>query len=207
MVDAGIGPDIKDVLQELGTPFTIIKLDGRVITGEYLDYEMYYEQSTEFIRQYAYSGDFQYDSEVTGGDLIQFDNKTFLMMNVKKTLFENEAVDYSNFFIQCNSLGRISKAVKTRDPVTKRNAIVWETVFDNVYGSMVTNAPNTESLGMSDTINDKFTLFTQGYSGVISGFRYYPDLEDLTEYYHILTIDKYRFDGMLNMRLIEDSRE
>lgn len=206
MVD-GIGPDIKDVLQELGTPFTITKLDGSVITGEYLDYEMYFEQSTEFIRQFAYSGDFQYDSEVEGGDLIQFDNKTFLMMNVKKTLFENEAVDYSNFFIFCNSLGRISKAVSTRDPDTKINSIVWETVQDNVHSCMVSTAPNTEDIGSMSNINDKFTLFTQGFPGLVSGYRYYPDITDLTEYYHIMTIDKYRFAGMLTMKLIEDSRE
>lgn len=204
---AGIGEDIKDVLQELGTPFTIVKLDGTVINGESLDYEMYFEQSTEFIRQFAYSGDFQYDSLVRGGDLIQFDNKTFLMMNVKKTLFENEPVDYSNFFIECNSLGRISKAVKTRDPVTRKNTIVWETVFDSVNSCMVTTAPGTDALGSTNTINDKFTLFTQGFSGVISGFRYYPDIEDLTEYYQILSTDKYRFEGMLTMKLIEDSRE
>ena len=204
---AGIGEDIKDVLQELATPFTIIKLDGSEINGEYLDYEMYYEQSTEFIRQFAYSGDFQYDSEVEGGDLIQFDNKTFLMMNVKKTLFENEAVDYSNFFILCNSLGRICKSVDTRDPVTKKKVTVWETVFDNVNACMVSTAPNTDELGAVSTINDKFTLFTQGFSGVVSGFRYYPDITDLTEYYNILSTDKYRFAGMLTMKLIEDSRE
>ncbi len=206
MVD-GIGPDIKDVLQELGTPFTIVKLDGSEITGEYLDYEMYYEQSTEFIRQFAYSGDFQYDSKVRGGDLIQFDNKNFLMMNVKKTLFENEPVDYSNFFILCNSVGRVSKAVKTRDPVTRKNVIIWETVFDSVNGCMVSTAANTDALGSVNIINEKFTLFTQGFSGIISGYRYYPDITDLTEYYHILSIDKYRFSGMLTMKLIEDSRE
>jgi len=204
---AGIGEDIKDVLQELGTPFVITKLNGSVINGESLDYEMYFEQSTEFIRQFAYSGDFQYDSQVEGGDLIQFDNKNFLMMNVKKTLFEDEPVDYSNFFIECNSLGKICKQVSVRDPDTKKKTIVWETVFDTVHGCMVTNAANTESLGSIDTINDKFTLFTQGFKGVISGFRYYPDLEDLTEYYQILSIDKYRFAGMLTMRLFEDSRE
>ncbi len=206
MVD-GIGPDIKDVLHELGTPFTLIKLDGSKITGEYLDYEMYYEQSTEFIRQFAYSGDFQYDSQVEAGDLIQFDNKTFLMMNVKKTLFENEPVDYSNFFILCNSVGRISKAVKTRNAITKKNEIVWTTVFDNVYSCMVPLSPNTDTLGSVEIINDKFTLFTQGFVGVKSGYRYYPDINDLTEYYHILNIDKYRFAGMLTMKLIEDSRE
>ena len=206
MVD-GIGPDIKDVLQELGTPFTIVKLDGSEITGEYLDYEMYYEQSTEFIRQFAYSGDFQYDSVVVGGDLIQFDSKTFLMMNVKKTLFENAAVDYSNFFILCNSLGRISKAVETRNVDTKKKSVVWTTVVDNVYGCMVSTASNTDEMGAVNSINDKFTLFTQGYTNILSGYRYYPDIDDLTEYYNILSIDKYRFAGMLTMKLIEDSRE
>ena len=204
---AGIGSDIKDVLQELATPFTIFKLDGSVINGEYLDYEMYYEQSTEFIRQFAYSGDFQYDSTVQGGDLISFDNKYFLMMNVKKTMFENEAVDYSNFFIECNSIGRISYPVETRDINTKKKTIVWTTLFDTIHATMTPNASKDEEIGSTRNLLDRFTLFIQGYSGVLPGYRYYPNINDLTEYYHISSIDKYRFSGLLSIKLIEDSRE
>lgn len=203
----GIGDDIKDVLQELTTPFRIIPLTGAEIVGEYLDYEMYFEQSTEFIRQYAYSGTFQYDTQVGAGDLITFDNKYFLMMNIKKTLFENDVVDYSNFFIECNVLGRVSRGAEVRDGITKEITVTWNTIQDNVHGTMVVNAPDDQNLGGVSVIYDKFTLFTQGYTDLQAGDRWYPDVTDLTEYYQILSVDKYRFTGMLTMKLIEDSRE
>jgi len=204
---AGIGGDIKDVLQELGTPFVLVKLDGSELTGESLDYEMYYEQSTEFIRQFAYSGDFQYDSQVEGGDMLVFDNKHFLVMNVKKTLFENEPVDHSNFFIETNTLGRISRGGEVRDPITKEIVTTWATVLDNVYGTMVSLATADNDMGSVNTILDRFTLFTQGFSSVRPGDRWYPDVNDLTEYYQIMMIDKYRFTGLLTLKLIEDARK
>ena len=203
----GIGEDIKDVLQELTTPFEMIKLDGSSIVGEYLDYEMYFEQSTEFIRQFAYSGTFQYDTQVEPGDLLKFDNKTFLMMNVKRTLFENEIVDYSNFFIECNTLGRFSRAQEARNPTTLQLAVTWVTVQDNVPATMAVRAPQSEQLGSTEPIYDKFTLFTQGFNTLQPGDRWYPDLTDLTEYYQVRSLDKYRFTGMLTSILIEDSRE
>ena len=204
---AGIGQDIKEVLQELTTPFVMTKIDGSTVVGEYLDYEMYFEQSTEFIRQYAYSGTFQYDTLIEQGDLITFDNKNFLMMNVKKTLFENEVVDYSNFFIEANTFGRFSRAGEVRDPSTLKLGIVWAVVQNNVYGTMVVNAPNTEILGSTEVIKDRYTLFVQGFSTIQPGDRWYPDITDLTEYYLVKSIDKYRFTGLLTIKLTEDSRE
>lgn len=204
---AGIGEDIKDVLQELTTPFNITKIDGTVITGEYLDYDMYFEQSTEFIRQYAYSGTFQYDTQVEGGDLISFDNKNFLMMNVKKTLFEDEVVEYSNFFIECNSYGRFSRFGEIRDPTTLELSVVWTPIQDQVYANMMVKTGGEKVLGETTVLYDKFTLFTQGFSSIKSGDRWYPDYTNLTEYYQVRTVDKYRFTGLLTISLIEDSRE
>jgi len=204
---AGIGEDIKEVLQELTTPFVISKLTGSPISGEFLDYEMYFDQSTEFIRQFCYSGTFQYDTQIEQGDLITFDSKNFLMMNVKKTLFENEVVDYSNFFILCNSLGKFSRGVEARSATTKEIGITWTNVQDNVNGCMLSRAVSEENIGAMQTIDDKFALYTQGYTTIRPGDRYYPDRTVATEYYQVISVDKYRFTGLLSISLSEDSRE
>ena len=303
---AGIGEDIKDVLQELGTPFKIIHVNGDSVEGESLDYEMYFEQSTEFIRQHCYSGDFQYDTEIVQGDLIEFDSKKFLMMNVKRTLFENEVVDYSNFFVETNVLGRFSSSVEVRDPITLKKNIVWPNIYEiqhitdatpvendiyeltwdgvtlvsaalgadpttadlaealrvsnptdyadmpfiltddtdalvltwkkigviedlvsmvkstgsgtpvaSVYtigrasipANMSVLAPMHEEMGEMKVTQDKYTLFVQGFSYIKAGDRWYPDLDDPEEYYKILSVDKYRFTGLLSIKLIEDIRE
>ena len=303
---AGIGEDIKDVLQELGTPFKIIHVNGDEIDGESLDYEMYFEQSTEFIRQHCYSGDFQFDTEIVQGDLIEFDSKKFLMMNVKKTLFENEIVDYSNFFVETNVSGRFSRSLEVRDPISLQNQIVWSDIYEiqhitdatpivnDVYtltwdgvtlttaalgvspttadlvdalkvsnptdyanmpfvltdiedtvvltwkeigviddlavmvksvgsgipitskfnigrsvvpGNMSVLAPMHEEMGEMQITQDKYTLFTQGFSYVKAGDRWYPDSTDPDEYYKILSVDKYRFAGLLSIKLVEDIRE
>lgn len=204
---AGIGEDIRDVLQELGTPFTIVKLDGSIILGEYLDYEMYFEQSTEFIRQFCYSGDFQFDTQIAQGDLIQFDNKNFLMMNVKKTLFENEVVDFSNFFIECPSLGTFSRFGETRDPVSRALTTTWTTLHDSVPGTMTVKSQAVDRLSGMETRNDRYRLFTQGFTDIRVGDRWYPDRSVLTEYYQINAVDRFRFIGLLAISLIEDSRE
>lgn len=304
---AGIGEDIKDVLQELGTPFTIIHVNGDSVSGESLDYEMYFEQSTEFIRQNCYSGDFQFDTQIVQGDLILFDNKKFLMMNVKKTLFENEVVDFSNFFVETNVLGRFSKSFETRDSSLKKvtiwldnkevqhitdatpieddvyaltfgeitlttaalsasattsdlaealrvsdspdyesmpfvlthdtgklvlswketgdivdSAVMVKTVGsgtpvtsdfisgedrDSIPGTMLVSPPSNEEMESVDIILDKYTLFTQAHNYVVPGDRWYPDINDQDEYFKVLSVDKYRFDGLLSIKLTEDIRE
>ena len=128
-------------------------------------------------------------------------------LNVKKTLFENEPVDHSNFFIETNTLGRISRGGEVRDPITKEIVTIWATVLDNVYGTMVSLATADNSMGSVTTTLDRFTLFIQGFTSVRPGDRWYPDVTDLTEYYQIMEIDKYRFTGLLTLKLIEDARK
>jgi hypothetical protein len=209
---AGIGDDIKDVLQELGTPFKIHKVDGTVIVGEYLDYGHFYDSSTEFIRQFVYSGDFQYDSKVDYGDIISFDGKFFLVTNVRATLFENSTVDHSNFFVWCNKIGWFGKETKVRDPQTMENTILWQAVHSDVPAVMVEkdrSFDRQETVGQTvmDMALDKFTLYCQGFPDVHAGMRWYPSMSDPGDHYKIVAVSRHRFPNCLTIRLEEESRE
>lgn len=206
---AGIGDDIRDVLQELGTPFTIYRIDGTIITGECMDYDFYADQSTEFIRQFCYSGDFQYDSQVKNGDIITFGDKYFLIMNVRQTLFEREGVDYTNYFIECNTLGKFSRQTPIRGADYK-STVSWTTLHDNIHGVQ------TESEGMGinsfprqsmDISLNQFNLYTQNYKDIRVGDRWYPSMNDLTIHYKIVQMNAFRFPEMLVCRLEMESRE
>jgi hypothetical protein len=202
-----IGPDIKEVLQELGSPLTIYKVDGTTITGEYLDYESYYDSSTEFRRQFCYSGDFQYDSAVAEGDIISFDSKFFLMLTIRKEMFENSTVDYQNFFVECNSIGRLSKQVKTRDPASYSEDIVWTASHDSIHALHFENSPSFEEETGMDFVNNQLTVYIQNYTDVIIGDRWYPDVTDLTVYYRIAAVLQNTYRNIHVCKLEDDSRE
>ncbi len=207
---AGIGEDIKDVLAELGTPFIIYKSNGTMISGEYLDYEHYYEQSTEFIRQFCYSGDFSYDSKVENGDLLFFDDKYFLVLNVKKTLFESEAVDFSNFFIVCNCTnGIFKKEINTRDAGTKKATTSWVNVpiTGNIKGLQVEGAiANQTEIPRMEMPRTVHTLFCQNIGDIRPGYRWYPNKDDSTEYFKVTGINKYRYTNCFVIHIEQEER-
>lgn len=201
-----LGDDIKGVLQELGTPLSIYKLGQSVITGEYVDAEHYFDSSTEFVRQNCFSGDFQNDSVVSEGDLITFDNRWFLMLNVKRNLFEGSNVINSNYFIECNCYGDFKKYTETRAADTTLTK-VWAERYADVHALIISNNSNIEDHGDSDFVIGRKTLYTQDYANVVVGDRWYPDVANSKEYYRIETIDRYRYKDILVCSLIEDSRE
>ncbi len=204
----GLGDDIKSVLQELGTPITVYKLGQSPITGEYVDPESYPEHSTEFIRQNCFTGDFQYDSVVEEGDLLSFDNKWFLMLNVKRTLFEGNNVINSTFFVECNVNGAFAKENELRDPTTKKLKSVWfVTEKNSVRALMVNKSLQIEDFSGSENVVTKLTLFCQNYTNIFVGDRWYPDVNNTKEYYRISKIDKHRYENIFVCDLIEDSRE
>lgn len=203
----GIGDDLKEVLQDIGTPFTIYPLVGTAITGEYLDYETYFDSSTEFRRQFCFSGDFHYDSAVEEGDIISFDSKYFLVINVKKSMFENIAVDHSNFFIQCNTLGKITRSTEVRNPTTYKTAITWPSIHEDVRAVQTEFTPSSEEEKGMDIVINRYTLYCQAFTDIYVGDRWYPSQDVSTEFYKIVSITTYKFPGILVCELEKEARE
>jgi len=203
----GIGEDIKSVLQELATPITIYKPNGTVITGEFIDYDMYYEHSTEFIRQNAYSGDFQFDTQATFGDVIEMNGIFCLLLNRKDTLFEQEVVIANAFLVQTNCLGKFSRKSEVRVNMEKTG--IWVAIHDNVRGLQLDSArrPDLEVNNKLYVENPEPYLYTSQYADVRVGDRWYPDRTDPTECFRIVNINKRSFEKCLRLALTIDNRE
>ena len=72
-----VGLDIKDVLEEIGTSFTILRPNSGELGTEYLDYEMNRQVTKPFIREYFLEIVLPQDTNVIGGDIIQFSDLGF----------------------------------------------------------------------------------------------------------------------------------
>ena len=206
---AGIGADIKEVLEELGEPIIVYKLDGSIIYGEFCDPEAYYEHSTEFIRQNCYAGTFAYDTTVTYGDIVSFNDLFFLMLNVKPTTFEREKVDNLAFFVQCNVSGRFARFVSGVRNSKQEKTGAWVTIGpDEVKGLQVESGGGVENTAQESTIlnNDSEDLYCQAHSLIKVGYRWYPDSEDDSEFYEVAHIQKRRYQNCYRIRLKEDKR-
>ena len=205
---AGIGEDIKDVLAELGTPITIYKLDGSIITGEYIDAENYYKHSTDFIRQNVWTCDLSYDSQIADGDIIDMDGRWVVVMNVKDTKFEQEKVINNAFLVETNCLGKFTRQVTTRDTDTLEQTTVWEDVQIDVRGVQVEHIRNP-SYEMTEEMKEaavRELLYVQKFDDIRVGDRWYPDQTDTTEFYKIVNKSSRVYAGLYRLNLEQDTR-
>lgn len=204
----GIGPDIKDVLDELGTPFTIYYTDGSTAAGEKLDYDTYPEHSSEFIRQFFFTVTLPYTTAVSKGDIISFHGVFFLVTNITPSLFEDSIADNIAVLFRCNISGgtiqRFSDAPGfsadyTRDPN-------WTDIYTGVY-ALHTEArfgPGLEDF--QDTLDvpvEKDLLYITGNYDIKVGDRW---LVSTTDYYKVDQISTRRLDNVNIIQLSSDTR-
>ena len=103
-----IGPDIKEVLSEVGTAFTI-KRDSGDITGEYLDFTPNTQVTKPFIREFFLEVMLSYDTELVAGDIVELNVPAtpFMLMNFTPDMFENEVIKYDGVIYKCNVSGEL----------------------------------------------------------------------------------------------------
>lgn len=97
-----IGPDLKEVLREVGTVFTIIReID---ITGEYLDYELNAQVTKPFIQEFFLEAVLNHETQAIVGDIIEFDvtGVRYLLMNKTPEMFENQVISYAVVLYKTN---------------------------------------------------------------------------------------------------------
>lgn len=203
----GIGEDIKTVLQELGTPITITKPNGTVVTGEFIDYDMYFEQSTEFIRQNCYSGDFSFDTQADFGDILNVDGIYMMVMNAKDTKFEQASVITNCFMIETNCLGKFQRKSITRQNMEP--VVLWTNTVVNVRalqidGGRTSMAELTEEV---DILAERQTLYLPQYANIRIGDRWFPDQTNPNEYYRVATMISRVFKNCYKIALTQDTRE
>jgi len=204
----GIGEDIKEVLEELGTTITITRPDGTTFIekGDLVDYPT---SSTEFIRQFFSTLTLVYDTRVIAGDIFKAVNKYYLVINSTPSSFEDELVDFTVSVYRCNVHGRIKRLTETRDPVTKLTIPVWSEV-----GNAVRALQHESRLGNELVLEENLvglsmfqhSLYLPSYMDIQIGDRWYPMESSDTEYYRIYGIDKKRLESVFVCGLKEDTR-
>lgn len=205
---AGIGDDILETLEELGSPITIIKVDGTEFT-EFAMFESFYKDSVDSNRQFGYTGTHPYNSDMAAGDLILYMDKYLLVLNSKPTIFEQEVVEIKTYLVECNCDGRFTRFTELRDPDTLKLTKTWVNLFPeaSIHALQFEKEPFVENFeGVSQLSFSSQKLYTQAMD-VKVGDRWCPNDDDLTEHYKVMQVFSRKFSGCNYYILEYDTRE
>ena len=220
----GLGEDISEVLEELGSTIEVYKHDTEETYTEYVDSEQ------EVLRHYVFDTHFitlctlAYNTNAKAGDRISFTDYTppgrFLLGALTEELFEKERIARQGIIFRCN----VSAEVKRRN--TNRvdyNAVVsWPTQNSGEYALFTghekyikrsdkeygTDVLDSNLLFISDDVNVqiKDRIVIRPVRGIPN-----EDLESIYAYsgenYEVDFIESHKYPGMKICRVSEDTRE
>jgi len=203
-----IGPDVADVLDELGAAFTIHYVDGSTATGEKLDYDTFPEHSSEFIRMFFFAVTLIYNTIVVKGNIISLHGMYFLVTNLTPTLFEDAVVDNIAVLYRCNISGGIIQRFSD-DPgfdADFKRVSNWADVYSNIYALQTEDRFDTSLDDFDDVMKvpaGTQILYLTGEYVLKVGDRWRVSA---TEYYKVETISVRRLDNINIVKLSVDTR-
>jgi len=207
LIMAGIGDDIREVLEELGTAATVYRLGGSVFS-EKLDIETYPDSSTEFIRQFFATATTTFDSNIIAGDTVLVNGIYYLATNIQSSSFEDAVVDNTVALYRCNCNGTLRRLTIVRDE-NYVEVPTWTPLYTQVKTLQCEDRFGNEMILENDVmafVAQKLSLYIPAGYPVKIDDRWQPNYLDHTEYYRITTIDKRRLSNVLICGLKEDSR-
>jgi hypothetical protein len=207
-----IGPDLKEVLEEVGLDIIIERYDGTVIEGEYLDYEINRQVTKPFIREFFLEGFVSYDTELQAGDYIVLaaDGRRFLVMNLTPELFENEVIKYDCVLYKCNEQitiqrkggpGGFNANYQRNESWQDVATDVWILLTERFYGASLTSAGALNELMEFEMSSDQIYL-PAGFD-IQTNDRIIVSPE---ERYHVEFVEFRKFDGVVTCTVKEDQR-
>ena len=203
------GPEIKELFEDIGTPFEILRDEGN-ISGEYLLYKTNAQVTKPFIREFFLETMLPYDSQVAGGDVLKVDdgtNRSFIVMNKTPENMEGEAFVNNVVLYKCNVSGELQRpSGEAPDPHTYRTLTQWETVKEECHGLLTaqlygTDVKDEEDIGRINL--EALYFYVPTKFGVMTNDRYSPVSG---EYYKVDEIKRREFDGVDVCHLSEDTR-
>jgi sorbitol-specific phosphotransferase system component IIA len=160
------GEDIKEVYQEIGTPFLLYKFGSTDPLEEKGMTERYTEQSTEFIRQYVIVLNVWYDSNVEPGDLIDLQEKNYIITSKDPTNVEGMPAFYRAMAYRCNEVVNVLSKNDGLGYDAEYNPVAPYTKKEEVPCLLVDNKRETEA-GEEDEVyyasGSSFTCYIQAY--------------------------------------------
>lgn len=204
-----IGADIKDVLEEVGSSYTIIR-DAGNISGEYGDI-VFSSQVTKPITIESFRRmTMAYDTQVVAGDVIELDvtDIRYMVANKLHEQFENSIVTVESVLYKCNvSSGELLRpSGETWDSNTYHKETQWEVIKNNcdamqvaaLYGNDLETDQELALLGLR-----KDELYIPNSVGIQSMDRFQPASG---EFYMVASVETRRFPGLDVAMLEEDNR-
>ncbi len=207
-MSTGLGPDIAEVYDELGSSVNIIGRNPAI--SEKIIYDINAQGTKPFVREHHLDCTFPYNTEAVVGDILYITSiaRYYLVMNLTPELFEDSIVEYSGVIYLCNLplTAHIVRPVEVRDP---EYDIVsgWQVVVDSpIYGLVSDRVFGSEIEGNTQ----------EGQSQNWRIDLYLPKTYEIkpldrliissTEFYKIETIEAYNYPGVNVALLVEDNR-
>ena len=203
-----IGPDIKEVIAELGDSFYVLQ-SGSFVTGGKCFTEMNTQSSKPFVREHHLDAVFSYDSTLQSGDVIYITvyGAVFLVMNMTPENFEDQKVENYSIIYKCNLNGnsKVLRPVETK--LGYRSVVSWQTVAENFYG-LITNRIYGSEIDQESIVGQaevwRLALYLPKTIDIQPLDRFV--VSGITEYYKVETIESYYFPGVKVILLTEDTR-
>jgi len=203
-----IGPDIKEVIEELGDTFTVLQ-SGSFVAGGKCFTEMNTQSSKPFVREHHLDAVFSYDSTLESGDVIYISvyDAYFLVMNITPENFEDQKVENNSIIYKCNLNGssKVLRPVETK--VGYQSVVSWQTIEENFYG-LITNRIYGSEIDQESIVGQaevwRLALYLSKDIDIRPLDRFV--VSGVTEYYKVETIESYYFPGVNVILLTEDTR-
>lgn len=203
-----IGPEIKEVLQEVGATYTILR-EGGNITGEKTYYKTNSQVTKPFIREFFLEAWFQYDTQAVGGDYIQFDTTgdIFIVMNSTPYLFENTAIRYDVVLYKCNLLIDILRPFEAEGwDANYQKPTTWQHIGTQ-KPALITTPLYGHDLATDEELGYLGLEVHEMYAPVNLGIITLDRIRlTSTEYYRVETIKPRRYKDVNVFELGEDTR-
>lgn len=209
---AGIGIDIKDVLDELGTSLTIYKWPGPTTISEKIDHEFYPAHSSEFLREFFSTITLSYNTAVVPGDVIEAMGIFFICTANFPSYFEDSIVDWTATFYRCNCFGELQRYnqdggwdadyKKIRNWLPVESESIHALQYENKFDQKQFIEEDIIALAVEGNL-----LFLPSYVSPKKGDRWVTNTSDSSIYYRIASIDTLRMDNISICSLKDDERE
>lgn len=205
-----IGPDLEEVYGEVGTSIRILKPDGTIVLGEYLDFDINRQVTKPFIREFFVEASFSYVTAVVGGDVVEFivSGSKFLVMNLTAEFFENQVINNNAVLYKCNEVATIKRLTKGGWDGDYKKELAWSDVVVDVpillterfFGTGL-GAIGPEDFMEYDILDNQ--VYASSYYDVKPLDRVW--LSD-TEFFQVDFVEKRKFEGVWSCVLSEDTR-
>jgi len=199
-----LGPDIAEVIEELGSTFTIVRTG---LTEKVLSNLRELARDPAFQERH-FDAVLSYNTAINSGDIIQSGGENFIVMDKSTDDFEDSVVKCNAVLYKCNlpSTTKILIPTETTNETTFAVTVSWSIRLGTVYGLLFPGARgavlNQENITGKE-LTYKLMCFVPDFYGVERYDRFYLSA---SEFYRVEDIEKHQYAGIHVLSLVEDER-